>query len=151
MIVRPCTESDASGIESLFQEFVVYLRTIGDKSDYRFSAQQYLADGFGSNPAFRGLVAEDESDLIGYLLFSRTYDGEYLRNFYIVDLYVRHASRGKGAGRMLMDEVSRLASSEGVARLSWAVHKNNAGAIRFYEALGARYALDTHLMYLDLT
>ena len=151
MIVRPCTESDASGIESLFQEFAVYLRSIGDKSDYRFGARQYLADGFGSNPAFRGLVADDGSELIGYVLFCHTYDCEYLRNFYIVDLYVQRASRGKGVGMMLMDEVMKLASAEGVARLSWAVHRNNAGAIRFYEALGAKYTSDTHLMYLDLT
>ena len=140
MIIRPCLASDAEGIESLFREFVAYLRSIGDENDYRFGAQQYLTDGFGSDPAFRGLVAEDASKLMGYVLFSRSYDGDYVRNFYIADLYVQHESRGKGVGRMLMDAVRNVASSEGVARLSWAVHKNNAGALRFYEALGAKYS-----------
>jgi hypothetical protein len=54
--------------EMLFQVFVSYLRSIGDECDYRFGAQQYLADGFGRDPAFRGLVAEDASVLIGYPL-----------------------------------------------------------------------------------
>src|SRR6266481_63333 len=136
MIIRPCLASDAAGIESLFREFVAYLRSIGDESAYRFSAQQYLSDGFGTDPVFRGLVAEDASGLIGYVLFSRTYDGEYVRNFYIVDLYVQRASRGNGIGRKLMNAVRNLALAEGIERLSWAVHKNNAGALRFYEALG---------------
>ncbi len=151
MIIRECLSSDAAGIESLFREFVTYLRGIGDNYDYRFGSEQYLADGFGSDPVFRGLVAEDASGLIGYVLFSRSYEGDYLRGFYIVDLYVRKDSRGKGVGRMLMNAVRDVALAEGVSRLSWAVHKNNAGAIHFYETLGAQYSLDTHVMYLDVT
>ena len=50
MTIRPSLASDAAAIESLFREFVIYLRSIGDEHDYRFSAQQYLADGFGSDP-----------------------------------------------------------------------------------------------------
>jgi ribosomal protein S18 acetylase RimI-like enzyme len=150
MIIRDCLASDAEAIESLFRKFVVYLRSIGDDHDYRFSAQQYLSDGFGPDPAFRGLVAEDASGLAGYVLFSRMYDGDYFRNFYIADLYVQQASRGKGVGRMLMDTVRNVALAEGIRRLTWSVHKNNARAIHFYEALGARYASDSHVMYLDV-
>jgi GNAT superfamily N-acetyltransferase len=151
MTIRPCLASDAAGIESLFREFVAYLSSVGDENEYRFSAQQYITDGFGSDPAFRGFVAEDSSGLIGYVLFCRSYDGEYLRNLYVVDLYVQQASRGKGIGRALMNAVRNAALAEGVPRLSWAVHKKNAGALRFYEALDARYASDVHVMYLDLS
>jgi GNAT superfamily N-acetyltransferase len=150
MLIRACLASDAASIETLFKEFVAYLRTIGDDHDYRFDTQQYLKDGFGPDPAFRGLVAEDASGLIGYLLFCRTYDGDYIRNFYVVDLYVKQGSRSQGVGRMLMDAVQKTATAEGISRLSWAVHKTNTGARRFYESLGARYAMDTHVMHLDL-
>ena len=150
MIIRPGVASDAAAIESLFREFVTYLRSIGDDNEYRFSAKQYLNDGFGPDPAFRGLMAEDDSGLVGYLLYCRTYDGEYLRNLYIIDLYVREAARGRGVGRMLMHEVRNLATAEGIPRLSWSVHKQNAGALRFYEAIGAQYATDSHVMYLDI-
>jgi len=150
MIVRACVESDSVGIETMFREFVAYLRSIGDENDYRFGAQQYLTDGFGIDPVFRGLVAEDASGLAGYLLFSRSYDGDYVRIFYVVDLYVRQTSRGKGVGRLLMNGLKGVAIAEGIARLSWAVHKNNAGALRFYEALGAKYSMDSYVMYLDL-
>jgi GNAT superfamily N-acetyltransferase len=150
MTIRACLASDAAGIESLFREFVGYLRSIGDDNDYRFSAQQYLNDAFGSDPVLRGFVAEDASGLNGYVLFARSYDGDYVRGLYIVDLYVRQDSRGKGIGGLLMNAVRDLALAEGISRLSWGVHKKNAGAIRFYEALGAHYAEDSHFMYLDL-
>jgi GNAT superfamily N-acetyltransferase len=150
MIIRACLASDASGIEWLFREFVAHLRSIGDQNDYRFSAEQYLDDGFGSEPAFRGLVAEEASELIGYVLYSRSYEGDYVRGLYIVDLYVRNDSRGKGIGKLLMKAVREVALAEGITRLSWSVHKNNLGALRFYESIGAQYALDTHVMYLDL-
>src|SRR6266566_2335529 len=120
MIIRACLASDATGIESLFREFVAYLRSIGDENDYRFGAQQYLTDGFGNDPSFRGFVAEDASGLIGYVLFSRSYDGDYVRNLYVVDLYVQQASRGKGVGRALMNAVRNIGLAEGVSRVSWA-------------------------------
>jgi GNAT superfamily N-acetyltransferase len=150
MIIRPCLAADAAGIESLFHEFVAYLRSIGDEGNYRFSAQQYLVDGFGDDPAFRGFVAEDVSGLAGYVLFCPHYDGTYVRNLYIVDLYVQQAFRGKSVGRMLMNAVRDVALAEGVTRLSWSVHKNNSGALRFYEAIGAQYCADTHVMYQDI-
>src|SRR5688500_17177584 len=113
MVIRRCLASDAAGIEALFREFVQYLRSIGDNSDYRFGAQQYLTDGFGPAPAFRGFVAEDASGLIGYVLFSSTYDGDYVRALYVVDLYVQQVHRGRGIGRMLMSAVRDVALAEG--------------------------------------
>jgi ribosomal protein S18 acetylase RimI-like enzyme len=150
MTIRECVASDAASIEMLFQEFVGYLRSIGDENVYRFSAEQYLIDGFGADPAFRGFVAEDASGLIGYVLFSRFYDGDYVRGFYIVDLYVRRHCRRRGVGRNLMDAVRLTAKDESILRLSWAVHKNNTEALRFYERLGAQYYANTKIMYLDV-
>ena len=151
MTIRAATPSDAGSIELLFHEFVTYLRSIGDDTVYRFGATRYLADGFGADPAFRGLVAEDDTGLNGYVLFCKTYEGDYVRACYIVDLYVRQDSRGRGLGRLLMNAVRELARHEGLSRLSWSVHKNNASAIRFYESLGARCVSDTNVMFLDLT
>jgi ribosomal protein S18 acetylase RimI-like enzyme len=151
MRIRNALVSDAGAIERLFREFVAYLRTVGDEHDYVFGARQFAEDGFGPDPAFRGLVAEDESGVIGYVLFCKAYDGDYVRFFYVIDLYVQAQSRRKGIGTALMDAVHNLARREGVRRLSWLVHKNNTGAIRFYERLGAKSSRDHELMHLDLT
>ena len=56
----------------------------------------------------------------------------------------------RALGGSFMNAVRNVALAEGIARLSWAVHKNNTGALRFYEGLGAQYSAETHVMYLDL-
>jgi GNAT superfamily N-acetyltransferase len=63
---------------------------------------------------------------------------------------VQQAARGNGVGRQLIDAVRKFALAEGIKRLSWAVHKKNAGALHFYETLGAQYSTHSHVMYLDL-
>lgn len=150
MIIRACLPSDADAIERLFQEFVAYLKRIGDERVFRFGAAKYLADGFGPAPAFRGLLAETPDGVVGYVLFSNTYDDEYVRSFHILDLYVQEGARSLGVGRTLMQAMQDLARAEGIGRLSWSVHTSNAGARRFYESLGASHVVGTTVMYLDV-
>lgn len=150
MIIRPCLASDAAAIETMFGEFVAELRAIGDTTPYRFSAAQYLRDGFGDDPAFRGLIAEDEASAAGYLLFSKTYEDDYVRGLHMVDLFVRPAARGTGVARMLMAAVADIARAEGAVRLTWSVYKGNDRARRFYERLGATTERDADVMSIEL-
>lgn len=150
MTIRSCVASDAAAIEAMFLEFVAELRAIGDTTPYSFGAEQYLRDGFGLDPAFRGLIAEDASGAAGYLLFAKTYEDDYVRGLHMVDLFVRRASRGKGVARMLMAAVADVARAEGAVRLTWAVYKGNARARRFYEKLGATTEGDADVMSLEV-
>jgi GNAT superfamily N-acetyltransferase len=150
MQIRAAQPSDAKEVDRLFQEFVNYLRAIGDPTEYRFSSQQYLEDGFGPDPGFRGLVAEHDAGLIAYALFCKAYDGDYRRCLDLIDLYVQEDYRGQGIGQLLIDRLGEIARTEGCSRIAWVVNKQNAGAIRFYERLGAGYSDDCHFMYLDL-
>lgn len=59
-------------------------------------------DGFGANPYFQCLVAEDTDTpdvLIGYCLFFYTYSTWEGRSLYMEDLYVTPKYRGKGTGQ----------------------------------------------------
>jgi len=152
MRIRECVAADAAAIDTMFREFVAHLRSIGDRSHYRFGAEQYLVDGFGADPVFRGFIVEaDSGGPCGYVLFSRRYDGDYTRSLYIVDLYVRPGFRGHGVGRQLMGAVEDVARRAGITRLAWDVHPENADAIRFYKSTGAFTGTDALPMYLDLT
>ena len=151
MRIRPALASDAPAIDQLFQEFVAYLRDLGDKTEYRFGAAQYRKDGFGPDPAFRGLIAEDETGAIGYALFSGSYEGDYVRQLYLVDLFVRREARSRGVGKQLFEAVGEVARKEGITRISWRVFKKNTAALRFYQRLGAVPASDSdQVMYLTL-
>ena len=69
MKIRAGTPEDAPEIERLYLQSVAHLQSLGDTDAFLFSAEVYVRDGFGANPAFAGIVAEVEDHLVGYLLY----------------------------------------------------------------------------------
>jgi len=68
LIVQLAAAADAEAVGKLAQQFAGYLRRLGDTTDFKLTADAYLRDGFGPKPAFPGLVAELDGNVIGYLL-----------------------------------------------------------------------------------
>src|SRR5258706_14325509 len=112
--IRAALASDAPAVGRLAKQFASYLRTLGDQADFKLTAEAYLRDGFGLRPAFKGLVAEEDGKVIGYLLLHFGYDsdGAY-RNLHIVDLYVDFRARKKGVGRALVKAAAGIARQAG--------------------------------------
>ncbi|MFZ5790242.1 MAG: GNAT family N-acetyltransferase [Pseudomonadota bacterium] len=101
------------------------------------TAAHVLRDGFGPNPAFAALVAEQRGEAIGYALWHSEYDTDHMRpSAYLIDLYVEPAWRGRGVGRALMAASAAEAAGRGAAMLSWTVKRGNEAARRFYRRLG---------------
>ncbi|HEX8475280.1 MAG TPA: GNAT family N-acetyltransferase [Pyrinomonadaceae bacterium] len=149
--IRPAEAEDVEGIGRLAQEVADYLRALGDEGELKFDAEAYLRDGFGSNPAFAGLVAQHGDDIHGYLLYHPGYDADYAtRTLHIVDLYVRDEWRGRGVGRALMEQASRICRNLGGTQMCWPVYARNQMALQFYERMGARLTKDTLFMRLDV-
>jgi len=67
-ILRVARADDAEAIGRLAAEFVAYLAGLGDPNPRGITAAEYLRDGFGDRAAFQGLVAEDGTGVVGYLL-----------------------------------------------------------------------------------
>src|SRR3546814_16497217 len=67
--IRTLRSEDAAAIGAMMREFAAYLRSLGDESELNGSADMVRRYGFGSNPAFAGLVAEMDGAAIGYLLY----------------------------------------------------------------------------------
>ncbi len=151
-IIRPAKPEDAESIGKLAKEFIEYLRSLGDEAEQKFDAKVYLRDGFGTNPAFSGIVSEQAGEILGYLLYHFGYDADYaVRTLHVVDLYVSEKHRGQGTGRALMKEAGEICRAAGGAQLFWAVYKPNKMAINFYEQLGARFTQNMLYMKLDLS
>ena len=150
-IIRTAERKDAESIGKLAEEFIEYLQSIGDDAEQKFDAEVYLRDGFGSNPAFSGIVAEQSGEVVGYLLYHFGYDVDYeTRTLHAIDLYVSENRRGQGIGRALMKRASKICRSFGGTQLFWAVYEPNKSAIHFYERLGARLTRNLLFMRLDL-
>lgn len=149
--IRSATPEDAEAIGRLAKEFAEYLRSLGDAVDVQFDAKAYLCDGFGSNPAFSGLVAEHSGEIIGYLLYHPGYDVDYVtRTLHIVDLYVQERRRRQGVGRALMEEAAKICRRCGGTQLFWSAYVRNKQALAFYKSLGARHTKDLVFMRLDV-
>jgi GNAT superfamily N-acetyltransferase len=120
-------------------------------TEFRLDATALERDGFGPNPAFAGLVADADGEVIGYLLHHPGYDTDLAcRVLFVADLFVTESRRGRGVGAALVRAARAVAVRGGATQLVWTVYSPNAGARRFYEGLGARYVQDLHLMCLDV-
>jgi len=147
--IRQATKDDAAAIETLEREFTDYLVSIGDTNPQWLSAETYLKEAFGADPAFSGLVAELEGAVIGYVLYHPGYDVDRGgRVLHVIDLFVTAASRRKGVGRALMEATADICRRSGGRGLLWGVFLKNAPSMSFYEHLGARYLQQEDMTYM---
>lgn len=149
--IRKASLADVPAIARLAAEFAQYLRGLGDTTEFRLNADALERDGFGPEPAFEGVVAEMAGVVVGYLLYHDGYDTDAAcRLLVVADLFLTQASRGREVGAALMRKAREIAVSRGATRLVWTVYEHNTEALRFYERIGARYAQDVRLMFLDV-
>jgi GNAT superfamily N-acetyltransferase len=107
---------------------------------------------FGQRPLVEALIAEEGASAIGFALFFGTYSTFLTRpGIHLEDLFVLESHRGRGVGRALLAEVRRIAEARGVGRLEWTVLDWNAGAIAFYERMGAKILPDWRTCRVELT
>lgn len=151
LTIRPAVPGDAPSIGQLMAESAAYLRALGDTTDFKFTAETYLRDGFGPNSAFSGLVAVVDGEVVGHLLYHFGYDTDRaMRLLYVIDLMVRENRRSQGIGKALMLQAAKLGREAGVSELVWAVYKPNKLAAEFYERLGAEYIDDLYFMCWEI-
>jgi ribosomal protein S18 acetylase RimI-like enzyme len=150
-VIRNATAADAQAIGELAKEFQEYLRALGDRTHFEFTAETYLRDGFGPSPAFAGLVAELGSEVIGYLLYHFGYDTDRaMRLMHVIDLYVQASQRRQGVGEALMRAAAQICRNAGGRELTWSVFSPNTLAFQFYERLGAKRIKQLEFMYLPV-
>jgi len=143
LTIQPARAEDARAVGNLAQQFAGYLRSLGDHTDSQLTAESYLRDGFGSQPAFGGLVAEAGGEVIGYLLYHFGHDSDAAAlSLHIADLYVDSETRRRGAGK------ASIAREAGAREMIWSVYHANKLATTFYEKLGAQRIADVFFMKL---
>jgi ribosomal protein S18 acetylase RimI-like enzyme len=149
--VRAIQREDAESIVGMTKEFGAYLISLGDRWDPKFTEEKFIADGFGTEPAFRGLIAEEAEKPLGYLLYTPTYDTDTARRgIFVIDLWVRPWTRRLGVGRKLMAAAADLARQHSGDFLLWSVYKPNTLARKFYDGLGGKETADLDWMVLKV-
>jgi GNAT superfamily N-acetyltransferase len=97
-------------------------------------------DGFGENPLFYCLLAEQDGRPAGFAIYLynySTFDGQVA--LHMEDLYVVPELRGLGIGKELLAFAANIALKMGSKRMQWEVLDWNLPAIEFYGTLGANF------------
>jgi GNAT superfamily N-acetyltransferase len=132
--IRPAIASDIPLIHSLVRALAEYER---EPHSVQITEEQLLRDGFGSNPYYECLIAEEDGKAAGFALYFPIYSTWQGRSLHLEDLFVLREFRGKGIGKALLNQVAAVAVKRGCARLQWDVLDWNRPAIDFYQSIGA--------------
>jgi GNAT superfamily N-acetyltransferase len=135
--IRPATAADTAQILAFIRALAAYERAphaaIATEADL-------LRDGFGPNPFFFCLIAEQDGQPAGFALYFFSYSTWMGRpSLYLEDIFVQPEFRGLGIGIALLKRVAAIAAEKGCQRLEWAVLDGNTPAIDFYHAAGAEF------------
>lgn len=133
--VRQATTDDA---ESLYSLIVAIAEHHSQVRYVMTSPDELLAAGLGDESKFGALIADYDGATAGFLSFTIDYSiwlgCDYMR---IDDVFVHSRFRGKCIGEALMKEARAYCERIGISRIKWEMQRDNAGARRFYERLGA--------------
>jgi len=134
--IRPAAPGDAGLILALVRELAEYERLANEVQATEQLFDQAL---FAQRPIAEALIAERDSEVVGYALFYPTFSTFLaIQGIWLEDLYVRPEHRKAGAGRALLAAVAALLRERGGERLEWAALDWNELALGFYRGLGAR-------------
>jgi len=136
--IRAATLRDVSLLMRLSRELAEYER---EPHAVVITEEDLLRDGFGPQPKFRAILAEDNETAqpAGHAVFFPCYSTWNGPGMFLEDLFVRVPFRGRGVGKALLAEVARIARQEGYRNIHLDVLHWNELAIRFYKSLGAEY------------
>ena len=99
----------------------------------------YLKTMRSRNSTF--IVAERSDRIVGYAMGTVQKRPPVYRTRtqgYVTEIYLEKSERGKGTGKLLMDELIKWARKKGQEQLALNVHPENRRALRFYARMGFR-------------
>jgi GNAT superfamily N-acetyltransferase len=146
MIIRKGQKNDMPAVLELIRELAHFEK---EPDAVVVTVSELERDGFGADPLFYTLVAEEEGQIIGMALFYYRYSTWKGKTIHLEDLIVTETKRGTGAGGALYKEVIKFGKTQGVRRIEWAVLNWNQHAIDFYERSGATVFNDWRTVQMD--
>jgi GNAT superfamily N-acetyltransferase len=101
------------------------------------SAEHFARSGFGDNPVWWALVAEDEGRVVGFALWYVRYSTWKGQRMYLEDFYVEPTLRRRGVGAMLFEGLIAEAKRLGLNGMVWQALEWNEPALNFYRKYNA--------------
>lgn len=135
--IRSATEADVAQILAFVRALAEFERA---PDAVTATEEGLLRDGFGPNPFYYCLIAEQDGHPAGFALYFFNYSTWMGQpGIYLEDLFVDPEFRGLGIGKALLQQVAASAVEKGCQRMQWEVLDWNTSAIEFYRAMGAEF------------
>ena len=128
--LRKANESDIPAVISLIKELALYEKA---PQEVTITEEDLKKDGFGNNPVFEIILAENKNEIVGMAFFYISYSTWKGKCIYLEDIIVKQAFRGNKIGKQLFESVIVKAKEIGAKRMQWQVLEWNTPAINFYK------------------
>ena len=145
-IIRPAQRPDSAGILNLMVKLAEFEGYI---NQFRIT-QLTLVERLFITKDIHVLVAERNDQVIGILVYyflPFTYDNSPW--MYIKELYVEKDYRSENVGKMLMQQLAKVANQKGTTKIRWDVLATNNKAKSFYRSIGAQAEANWELYSLN--
>ena len=133
---RLATAADAEAIREIYNREVTGSTVTFDLVPRSLEAQQqWLAAHSGAHPAIV-VVDDDGSTVVGFGSLSPYRDRPAYSTTVEDSVYVHHDHRGRGIGRIVLEELVRLATSHGFHSMMARIVGGHEASIRLHESCG---------------
>jgi L-amino acid N-acyltransferase YncA len=134
MIVRLARAEDGEAIRSIYNLEVTESTVTFDLVPRSAEAQRaWLITHSGAHPA---VAAVEEDELVGFGCLSEYRDRPAYATTVEDSVYVRRDQRGRGAGRLILDELLRLATAHGFHAVIARIVGDHDASIALHRACG---------------
>ena len=133
--IRKATPEDSTLIFDLIKKLAVYEKMENEV----VTSVEELRENIFEKKFAHVIIGEENGIAAGFALYFfnfSTFVGK--PGLYLEDLYVEPEHRGKGYGKTLLVELTKIAKAENCGRMEWSVLNWNQPAIDFYESLSAK-------------
>ncbi|PBQ30393.1 GNAT family N-acetyltransferase [Sphingobacteriaceae bacterium] len=136
VVLRKGTEKDLEAALNLVKELAVFEKA---PAEVEVTSTEMRNWGFGPNKLFDFFVLEKENVIVGMALYYYKYSTWKGKCLFLEDLIVTEKERQNGFGKLLFNEVVKVAKEEKVRRMEWQVLDWNTPAIEFYKKYKANF------------
>ncbi|MFY0689854.1 MAG: GNAT family N-acetyltransferase [Cyclobacteriaceae bacterium] len=130
MEIRKGKKEDLPQVMDLVMELAIYEKCPDQVVN---TVAQMEKDGFGENPVYGLLVADDGGQIVGISIYYYRYSTWKGKRIWLEDLIVTESKRGSGIGKQLFDATIEIGKQTACTGMMWQVLDWNEPAINFYK------------------